>query len=310
MTMRIRITVSVLTVSGGVGTLTHMPPDQSSRGSDWTQHEVEATVAAYFDMLRAELLNQPYGKTAFRRKLKPVVARSDGSIEFKHQNVSAVLVHMGLPYIDGYKPRGNYQMLLGEQVESFLDRHPDFFDQLASGAVLNPQQLPAIQHPALRLFEPPPDRIEAPPPGQAWLSRRGRKTDFVQRDAENRRLGKLGEEFVVALERRRLAEAGRDDLAGRVNWVSQTLGDGLGFDVSSFNEQDESEKMVEVKTTGQGKYSQFYVSSNEVRCSEACAGQYHLFRVFDFARSPRVCVLSGALTQVCRLTPTQYLAVI
>ena len=32
--------------------------------------------------------------------------RSKGSIEFKHQNVSAVLVDMGLPYIDGYKPPG------------------------------------------------------------------------------------------------------------------------------------------------------------------------------------------------------------
>jgi hypothetical protein len=35
--------------------------------------------------------------------------------------------------------------------------------------------------------------------------------------------------------------------------VSTTVGDGLGYDVRSFDEADGSELFVEVKTTGQGK---------------------------------------------------------
>ncbi len=299
-----------LTVNSPATTLLPMQPDQSMRGSNWTQQEVEATVAAYFEMLRAELLGQPYSKTEFRQRLGQAVRRSKGSIEFKHQNVSAVLVGMGLPYVDGYKPLGNYQALLADQVEVFLDKNPGFFDQLATGAILDPGQLPSIKEPALRLFVPPPERIEAPPLGQPWLSRRGRRTDFVQRDAENRRLGRLGEEFVLALEKRRLAEAGRDDLAAKVEWVSQTRGDGMGFDISSFDHSDNSERLVEVKTTGLGAFFPFYVTATEVRCSEACSPQYRLYRVFDFAKEARVYVLPGALSNVCKLTPTQYLAVI
>ncbi|MCY2926103.1 MAG: DUF3883 domain-containing protein, partial [Planctomycetota bacterium] len=138
----------------------------------------------------------------------------------------------------------------------------------------------------------------------------GRKIDFPRRDADNRKLGRLGEKFALDLERRRLKETGRDDLAGKVEWVADTRGDGIGFDILSFDEQDESERFVEVKTTGLGKFFPFYVTSGEVRCSEACPRQYHLYRVFDFSRSPRVYVLRGALSKVCRLQPTQYRAVI
>ncbi|ANK06964.1 Hypothetical protein WLH_05703 (plasmid) [Escherichia coli O25b:H4] len=35
--------------------------------------------------------------------------RSKSSVELKHQNISAVLDALGLPYINGYKPRGNSQ---------------------------------------------------------------------------------------------------------------------------------------------------------------------------------------------------------
>ena len=44
-----------------------------------------------------------------------MVGRTDPSIEFKHSNISAVLVERGQPYIDGYKPRGNYQRMLGDE---------------------------------------------------------------------------------------------------------------------------------------------------------------------------------------------------
>ncbi|NLX15241.1 MAG: DUF3883 domain-containing protein [Phycisphaerales bacterium] len=284
-----------------------------SSGTDWSEREVDLIVADYFDMLRLELLAQPYNKTEHRRKIRQQINdRSDGSVEFKHQNISSVLVNMGYPYINGYKPRGNYQKLLADRVEAFLVEHPDYFDHLADAQLLNPNSIPAFGNIFVnQLFESPPERIIIPESSnQPWISRRGRKTDFMRRDAENRRLGRLGEEFVVEVEKQRLLAAGRDDLADRVEWVAQTRGDGIGFDILSFDERDESERLVEVKTTGLGKFFPFYVSVTEVLCSEDTGQQYHLYRVFDFSISPRLYVLRGALSATCRLDPVQYCAVI
>ena len=86
--------------------------------------------------------------------------------------------------------------------------------------------------------------------------------------------------------------------------------DGLGFYILSFDEADDSERFVEVKTTTQGKYFPFFVTANEVRCSEATARQYHLYRLFRFSHGPRLYVLHGALSDLCRLEPMAYRATV
>lgn len=58
----------------------------------WAKEEVEATVAAYFAMLRAELSGNSYNKAEYRRKLLPL----EQSVEFKHANISAILIELGL----------------------------------------------------------------------------------------------------------------------------------------------------------------------------------------------------------------------
>ena len=71
---------------------------------------MEAAVQDYLDMLALERSGKPYTKREHNRVLRRrLPGRSHGSVEFKHQNISAVLAGMGLPYIDGYKPRGNVQ---------------------------------------------------------------------------------------------------------------------------------------------------------------------------------------------------------
>jgi hypothetical protein len=278
---------------------------------DWSQEEVRLIVADYFTMLEQELLGKAYNKTEHRKALSlNLTRRSDGSIEFKHANISAVLAGQGLPYIEGYKPRGNYQNLLSTEVEAFLDAHSEFLAQLADAPSLNPVQPPRADQLDLdAVIEAPPDQILAPEAaGRPWLSRKGRRIDFAERDAANRQLGKMGEQFVMALEQHRLREVGRDDLAGKVQWVAETIGDGLGFDVLSFDDADDSERLIEVKTTGLGKFFPFYVTATEVRCSEDMAERFHLFRVFDFSQSPRAYVLPGSLLGWCRLEPTLFRA--
>jgi hypothetical protein len=282
-------------------------------GKDWSEREVRLVVADYFGMLQAELMGLSYKKSEHRKALAPQLeGRSEGSIEFKHQNVSGVLVERGLPYIEGYKPRTNYQSLLATEVELFLDQRPEFLEQLASAPTLNPSEpIAPAQLKLDEVIEDPPVQIYAPTAtSKPWLSRKARKIDFAERDATNRHLAKLGEAFVADVERHRLNQAGRDDLAQKVVWASQDIGDGLGFDVLSFDEADDSEQMLEVKATSLGKFFPFYVTSNEVRCSEDVPQQYHVYRVFNFARSPRLYILHGSLREVCRLEPVLYRAAI
>lgn len=276
-------------------------------GDDWSLDEVEAIVGDYFAMLHAELSDQPYSKTAHRVALTPrLKGRSKGSLEFKHANISAVLVGYGMPYIDGYKPRGNYQQLLERVVLEYLAGAPDFFDSLLKSKVLDPTEKPALSAFAA-IHEPPPEPIEPSP--RVWEpNARVVSIDFVRRDAENRRLGSLGEEFVFELERKRVHdELKRPDLARKVEWTSRACGDGAGYDIRSF-EGDGRPRHIEVKTTGLAKAFPFVVTANEVACSESLKDVYHLYRLFRFSRTPGLYVLSGPLSSTCKLAPTQFRA--
>ena len=187
-------------------------------------------------------------------------------------------------------------------------RNPEFLDILAEAHLLNPVSPPNVRNQPLEaFFEARPEMLIVPKENdKPWLSRRGKKIDFVRRDAANRILGRLGEEFTIAVERRRLLSFGRDDLSAKVEWDAETCGDGIGFDVLSFGQNDESEQYIEVKTTSLGKHFPFYVTTNEVRCSEDCPERFRLYRVFDFARAPRVYVVAGSLSRECRLDPVVY----
>jgi len=92
--------------------------------ADWSQEEVLATVRDYMAMLRAELNGEKYVKAHHRRELLKVLdGRTEGAVERKHQNISAILLNHGHPYINGYKPLSAYQGLLEEVV---LDELGDF----------------------------------------------------------------------------------------------------------------------------------------------------------------------------------------
>lgn len=235
----------------------------------WSRDEVELIVADYFAMLTAELSGRAFNKAEHRRRLMPQLrSRSEGAVEFKHQNISAVLINYRLPFISGYKPGQNYQALLETVVLEYLSSVPEFFQEAATSPVLNPVARRPIAVPVEELQEEPPEVMS---PGidasyDPGASLRFKQVDFIRRDAENRVLGRLGEEWVIEFEQRRLHDqVRRPDLARRVEWSAQEHGDGLGYDVRSFN-ADESPRLVEVKTTGLGKHFPFIVTSNEVVC--------------------------------------------
>ncbi|TIN95540.1 MAG: hypothetical protein E5Y06_12375 [Mesorhizobium sp.] len=94
--------------------------EQGRQGEDWDAGELDAIVADHFAMLGDELAQRPYVKAHHRAGLLQRIGRSAGSIERKHQNISAVLMELGLPWIWGYKPLTNYQETLFEAVDRYL----------------------------------------------------------------------------------------------------------------------------------------------------------------------------------------------
>lgn len=274
---------------------------------DWSPTEVAATVADYLVMLTDELCGRPYNKREHNRRLETLLAgRSAGAIEFKHQNISAVMIELGLPYIDGYKPRGNYQELLRTEVLKHLSGATDV-ERIAEQLVEAPvESVERIRVPEDVFVNPP--RREMP---RAAYERHAprlatRDINYLERESRNRSLGQAGERFALEAEHRRLWAAGAHRLAEKIEHVSASQGDGLGYDILSF-ELDGRERCIEVKTTAFGAMTPFFASANEVATSESLP-TFQLYRVFKFRREPRIFVLPGSLRQSCTLDPVQFRA--
>ncbi|MEM6326816.1 MAG: DUF3883 domain-containing protein [Bacteroidota bacterium] len=107
--------------------------------------------------------------------------------------------------------------------------------------------------------------------------RRGIDLDtFLSRKKEAERIGRLGEEHVLAAERTRLSDSGRQDLAGRVEHVALT-DVGAGYDILSF-ELNGSPRYIEVKATRSDR-SGFEITANEIETAAVLGQTYWLYRV-------------------------------
>ena len=58
---------------------------------DWSNEQNDAIAADYFTMLADPIVGRPYGNAEHNRFPQAVIGRPRGSIEYKHQNISAVL---------------------------------------------------------------------------------------------------------------------------------------------------------------------------------------------------------------------------
>ncbi|MDZ7661651.1 DUF3883 domain-containing protein [Thiohalophilus sp.] len=254
-----------------------------------------------------DISGNAYSKAKHRRALQSSqVKRSDGSIEYKHQNISAILLELGYPYIPGYKPAFNYQKILKDAVQAHLKSQPG---EIEAEAVALAEQVPEISHAVdwEAVLDIPPDRLPNSPEIQT-SEFMPRHLNYAEREERNRQLGKLGEEFVLEFEKYRLEQAGRSDLAREIEWTSQKLGDGAGYDIRSFDAQREEELFIEVKTTNSGKYQPFMISDNEVAFSVSTKDKYALYRVFDFRHKARIFTLEGNIQELVNLQPKLYRA--
>lgn len=279
----------------------------AATGQPWTATEIEATVAAYLEMLGLEVRGERFRKTDVVRRLQSLIpARSSRAIEAKFQNISAIRDEAGLLWIDGYKPLPHYQHALKVAVLSATGTGHRIGETL--------EAYESADLVASRPRRQATDDVLVPVPGTDGAGRRRTSVLLTGgqfsalRDFQKRQLGTAGEEWVVDLERESLKRSGRPDLADSVVWTARDVGDGAGYDVASFR-PDGRERLIEVKTTNLGPRTPFYITRWEIDVSRERADVYSLYRVHGFARDPRIYVLNGSVEERARLDPEIFLGI-
>ena len=275
------------------------------RPKPWSDEELDAIIDDYLVMLIEELHGRKVAKAEHRRALLPkLVNRSEGSIEWKHQNISAVFHKLGLPYIQGYKPGKNIQRVMTPKIfeklsNKGIDQIP-IYEYLLSFVNKKVLKTTPLEEPApVFTAQPASDSsslIEEDVPTFAPSETKqptfkAVKIDFAAKESQNRKLGEAGEQLAINFEEHRLAKLGRTDLVEQIRWISKELGDGAGYDILSFEENGDP-RYIEVKTTRSDKTRPFLISENELRFAQIHDG-FYLYRIYDLDDAPKIFIHKG-----------------
>jgi hypothetical protein len=136
---------------------------------------------------------------------------------------------------------------------------------------------------------------------------RGRTVNFIQNGIENKRLGDLGELWVMKYEIEKLRNAKQDKLIDKIKHTSKDEGDGTGFDIQSFDIYG-NKIFIEVKTTKGRQNSTFFVTRNELERSKIEKKHYYLYRLYNYNEqtdTADLLIIQGDLTNICEF-PTTY----
>ncbi|MGB0256694.1 MAG: DUF3883 domain-containing protein, partial [Flavobacteriaceae bacterium] len=271
----------------------------------WSALEVETIVPVYFEMLRKELRGEKFNKSAYRRNLSlKLLERSEGAIEYKHQNISAVLAKHDLLYIVGYQPGfDRTQQLLEREILNYLESHPDVYD-LFDQFLRNPRDLETKKVVFHKWKKEPPKSQDLKENEPVYKKKSKSKRNYLEEEQRNHSIGQKGEQLVYDYEVWRLKNSSNPELADQVQWISQE-NDAAGFDILS-KETDGSDRYIEVKTTTLGKKTPIFFSQNENAFSQAHSRQFYLYRVFDLRKNPRLFIVQGRFERFCRMEVVGY----
>ena len=118
-----------------------------------------------------------------------------------------------------------------------------------------------------------------------------RKVNHTENEINKIIQGNKAEEIVLRFEQNKLHRLNKDDLAQKVEQVSKTKGDGLGYDILSFNELGE-EIYIEVKSKRSFNNAiSFYITENECRFLDKNPNSY-VYYVFDVYGKPKIHIIN------------------
>lgn len=137
---------------------------------------------------------------------------------------------------------------------------------------------------------------------------KGSFTNYIENEKENKRIGDLGELLVLQHEQEKLKELG---IRKEPEHKSKSEGDGLGYDILSYNEQGK-EIFIEVKTTVRNYDAAFFITRNELVRSKQDSDKFFLYRLYDFDdtnNKAKYYKRQGDLSELC-VNPVLYRAVV
>ena len=105
-----------------------------------------------------------------------------------------------------------------------------------------------------------------------------RRIDFAALNEKKAEAGRAGERLVLADQKKKVAQSD-PSMVKYIRHVSQTEGDGAGYDIGSFD-GDGRVLYIEVKATKGGRETPFYMSSTEYAFYELHKDNYVIARVY------------------------------
>lgn len=135
----------------------------------------------------------------------------------------------------------------------------------------------------------------------------GRKTNHLENEKERKRIGDLGEQWVLKYEESKLIRLNMQKKVKEIQHTSAKAGDGTGYDILSFDNKG-NPIYIEVKTTIHNRNTPFTVTRTELERSIKETENYRLYRLFNFneeSNAADLLILKGSLEGLC-IEPEQY----
>lgn len=211
----------------------------------------------------------------------------------KYWNMDDYMVFLYRCY-PGRPPKGNEDVSDTDSLYGYRD--PDF------------PQFPSPEWVELIIQTPPPNNNVEQDDSDRHTSKSN--PDYEKEARKLKKYGNRGEEIVMLMEKKRLSDAGRIDLADR---IERAKFDYLGYDIKSYEVNGDT-RHIEVKTTtanvGQAN---FFLSANEFKKSKNLEN-YHVYVVYDIMSiNPKIWIIPNPFhpeDERIVMTPMTYRVVI
>lgn len=132
-------------------------------------------------------------------------------------------------------------------------------------------------------------------------------TNYIEKNKVNKRIGDLGELFIMNYEKERLIKANKPKKAENIKHSSVEEGDGLGYDIYSYNSNGDP-IFIEVKTTKGNADTPFFITRNELERSKQEQENYFIYRVYNFndkTLKGDLLIIKGDASNLC-VEPVNY----
>ncbi|UZP04703.1 DUF3883 domain-containing protein [Clostridium botulinum] len=145
---------------------------------------------------------------------------------------------------------------------------------------------------------------------KARINSKGIKRNYEKENKKKANIGKIGELLILEYERKKLERYNVENIDDKLVWVSQKNGDGVGYDILSYDVENDREIYIEVKATEKEKDEAFFITSSELKLSKEKECQYYLYRIYGLNNTSehiKFYKINGDISNHFDLEPIQYL---